>query len=318
MTLRTHGNDKYGTGEAPVRVAEWDALRVEQRRVGPGRQNCVRPECTELVYILSGQAKVRRRGDGQFQEGLARPGTSWLVPAGTHETLLELDGSTECLIIFLPDTLLELSALADYGIDPGSIRLAYAGGFTDPALVQIGQALHALLDSAGEPSNRILADGMRTALAAHLIGRYTIERWRPAARTLSLEPARLQRVLDRIEAGLAEDLSLDELAAEACLSSFHFARLFHDATGMTPHRYVIARRIRAAQAQLARGHQSLAEVALDTGFGSQASFTRVFRKLTGTTPGQYRDAQQTQQHLRAASQDLRIREVSPNPEYRTG
>jgi AraC family transcriptional regulator len=289
MSLRAHGDRKYRSSTLLGGAAEWDALRVEHRQIGPGAQNCVRPECTELVYILSGQALVRRTGDGQKQEGMARPGTSWLVPAGTHETLLELDGSTECLIIFLPDKLLEDSALADYGIDPDRAQLAYAGGFVDATLAQIGAALHGMLGRESQPTDRIFANGLRTALAAHLIGNYTVDRWQPPTRGPSLDAKRLQRVLDFMEAQLADDLSLEDLAREACLSPYHFSRLFHEATGRPPHRYLIERRIQVAQKMLQSEQSSMMEVALDTGFGSQASFARAFRKVTGVTPSQYRE-----------------------------
>jgi AraC family transcriptional regulator len=188
--LRTHGDWKYQSSTLRGGAAEWDGLRIEHRLIGPGTQNCVMPHCTELVYILSGQAKVRRTGDGQTQEGVARPGTSWLVPAGTHETLLELDGSTECLLVFLPARLLEDSALADYGIDPDKTQLAYAGGFADVTLAQIGSALHGLLGRDAQPIDRIFADGLRTALAAHLIGNYTVDHWRSSARAPSRHIAR--------------------------------------------------------------------------------------------------------------------------------
>jgi AraC family transcriptional regulator len=95
-------------------------------------------------------------------------------------------------------------------------------------------------------------------------------------------------VLNFIDARLDSDIALDDLAAEACLSPFHFSRLFRDATGLSPHRYVTDRRVQAAKDKLALNHSSLVEIALDTGFGSQANFIRVFRKATGLTPGQYR------------------------------
>ncbi|MCQ1571392.1 AraC family transcriptional regulator [Neorhizobium galegae] len=289
MSLLTHGDRKYQSSTLIGNVAEWDALRVEQRRIGPGAQNCVGRECTELAYILSGQARVRRKGDGQTQEGIARPGTSWLVPVGTHETLLELDGSVECLLVFLPAKLLEDSALADYGIDPAGTQLAYAGGFVDPALARIGTALHGLLGGGDAPIDRIYADGLRTTLAAHLMRNYTVGRWRAPSRASSLDPKKLQRVLDFIEVRLGEDIALDDLAGEACLSAFHFSRLFHEATGMPPHRYVIERRIKAAQKMLVSGRSTIAGIALDAGFGSQANFCRTFRKLTGMTPSQFRE-----------------------------
>lgn len=289
MPLNAHGDRKYQASTLVGSAAEWDKLRVEHRQIGPGAQNCVRPECNELVYILSGQAKVMRTGDGQTQEGIARAGTSWLVPAGTHETRLELDGSTECLIIFLPEKLIEGSALADYDIDPDKVQLAYAAALSDATLAQIGTAFHELTMREAQPIDRIFTDGLRTALSAHLVGNYTIDRWRPPARAPSLDAKRLQRVLDFIESHLADDISLDDLACEACLSPYHFSRLFHEATGRPPHRYLIERRIQEAQRMLQADKSSIAAIALDTGFSSQANFARTFRKIAGVTPGQYRE-----------------------------
>lgn len=66
---------KYPSSQLLGGVTEWDARRIEQRQVGGGAHNPLTSECTELVVILSGQATVRRTGDGQKQECLALPGT---------------------------------------------------------------------------------------------------------------------------------------------------------------------------------------------------------------------------------------------------
>ena len=305
MPLHTHGDAKYQPGTLVEGASEWDALRVEHRRIGPGRQNCVRPECTELVHILSGHARVRRAGDGQTQEGLALPGTSWLVPAGTDETLFELDSSTECVLIFLPAKLIDDGALIEHGIDPARARLAYAGGFSDPTLAQIVTTLHGLVGRRTDPIDRIFAEGLGTALAAHLIANYLVDSWQPPVCAPSLDARRLRRVFDLIEARRADPLTLDDLASEACLSPFHFSRLFHEATGRPPHRYLIERRIEAARTMLREGGSSLAEVALDAGFGSQANFTRTFRKVTGLTPRQFRNLHRAERSaaLRAESRN---------------
>jgi len=286
--LNTHGDRKYQPTTLLREVVEWDALRVEHRQIGSGPKDCVSPDCTELVFILSGQARVRRIGDGQKQEAMALPGTSWLVPAGTHETLLELDGSTECLVMFLPAKLLGDSALADYGVEVTKTQLSYVGGFADPILAEIGACLHSLMTRESMPLDHLFADGLRTALAAHLVGHYSTDRRQSPGRPPSLEANRLRRVLEFLEVHLCEDISLQDLASQACLSPYHFSRLFHEATGLPPHRYVVKRRIEAAKAQLASSRSSLAEVALDSGFGSQANFSRTFRKVTGLTPGQFR------------------------------
>ena len=289
MAMQTHGDRKYPSSELLAGAAEWESLRVEHRNVGKGAHNPLTSSCTELVIILSGQAVVRRTGDGQKQERLATPGTSWLVPAGTHETQLELDGPLTCLHLYLPERLLERSALIDYGLDPDRTRLAYAGGVADPVLSNMGSALHGFLRRGSQPTDRLFVEGVRTSLAAHLLGNYTVDRWRLPARTPVLHQKRLQRVLDYIESNLTNDISLEALATEACLSPYHFARLFRAATGVAPHRYLIDRRVQAARKMLASTACSLSQIAVDMGFGSQANFTRVFRKITGVTPGRFRE-----------------------------
>ena len=288
MPLQTQSDVKYASSELLAGTAEWDTLRVEHRQVPSGAYNPVTSSCTELVIILSGQGTVRRTGDGQRQQRVALPGSSWLVPAGTHETQLELDAPLECLHLFMPASLLERSALADYDIDPDRTRLAYAAAVADPVMAQLGGTLRAFMCGGGRHDDRIFCDGIRTAVAARLMGHYTVDRWSAPPPAPTLDHRRLKRVLEFIEAHLADALSLDDLAGQACLSPFHFARLFREAMGVPPYRYVSERRVEAAKAMLAGDGSSLAQIALDTGFGSQASFTRVFGKATGMTPGQHR------------------------------
>lgn len=289
MSLTTHGERKYGTSDRLSDTVEWPALLVEHRLLKAGAQSALTTECTEIVLMLSGRSGVRRIADGQTQEVVAQPGMSWIVPVGTHETQLEITAEMESLHLYLPPTLLEHSALADYDLNPAKTQLAYAGGFADPMMLQIGSAFRSLLGRVPQPTDRLFVDGMQAALAAHLVGNYTIDRWQPPERAPSLDAKRLNRVIDFIEARLDIDIALDDLAAEACLSPFHFSRLFREATGLSPHRFVTDRRVQAAKEKLALAHSSFVEIALDTGFGSQANFIRVFRKATGLTPGQYRN-----------------------------
>ncbi len=195
----------------------------------------------------------------------------------------------ECLHLYLPPPLLDQSVLADFDIDPAKVEIAYADGLADRVLFHICSPLRDLLHRPRQPTDALFVKGIQVALAAHLLGHYTIDRWLPPQRSPSLHPRRLQRVLDCIEASFHLDLRFEDLAAEACLSPYHFSRLFRETTGLSPHRYVIGRRVEAARQELARGHLSLAEIALAFGFGSQANFTRVFRKATGLAPGQYRE-----------------------------
>ena len=84
-------------------------------------------------------------------------------------------------------------------------------------------------------------------------------------------------------------MSLEQMAAVAQLSPYHFARQFKAATGLPPHQYVIARRVERAK-QLLQGDAelSLGQVANAAGFSDQSQFTQHFKRLVGVTPGQFR------------------------------
>jgi AraC family transcriptional regulator len=102
-------------------------------------------------------------------------------------------------------------------------------------------------------------------------------------------PARiLSRIRDRIEAELDKELSLASLAKESGYSRAHFLRMFRTATGLTPHQYVLERRLSAAQQLLRQSRLLLADIALKCGFSSQTHMNDTFRKRLGVTPLEYR------------------------------
>jgi len=95
-------------------------------------------------------------------------------------------------------------------------------------------------------------------------------------------------VIEYISAHIADDITITDLAGVAGLSIFHFARMFTLAVGVPPRRYIGRMRLERAMAEIARGRSSLAKIAFDARFSSQASFTRAFRRATGMSPGGYR------------------------------
>ena len=103
-----------------------------------------------------------------------------------------------------------------------------------------------------------------------------------------LPPRILRRIRDRIEAELDTELSLASLAKESGYSRAHFLRMFRAATGLTPHQYVLERRVSTAQQLLRQSKMLLADIALKCGFSSQTYMNDVFRKRLGVTPLEYR------------------------------
>ncbi|MFI2300449.1 GlxA family transcriptional regulator [Actinacidiphila glaucinigra] len=99
----------------------------------------------------------------------------------------------------------------------------------------------------------------------------------------------LRQVLDQVAADPAADHSLAALAARAGVSSRHLTRLFRTETGGTAAQYVERVRVEAAQALLEAGDDALDTVARRSGFGSEETLRRAFRRRLGVSPGTYRD-----------------------------
>jgi AraC-like DNA-binding protein len=86
-------------------------------------------------------------------------------------------------------------------------------------------------------------------------------------------------------------MDLAELASIARLSVYHFAGAFKQTAGVTPHHYLVRRRIERAQEMLARSDLPLSVVALANGFSDQRHLARLFQQPVGTTPRQFRWSQ---------------------------
>ena len=107
-----------------------------------------------------------------------------------------------------------------------------------------------------------------------------------------LSPAALQRVQVYVEANLADAMPLQDLAARAALSPFHFARAFRTSVGVPPRAFVEGRRVERARQLLADTTRPITDVAVETGFGTQSRLTTVFKRHTGFTPAAFRRGRQ--------------------------
>lgn len=99
---------------------------------------------------------------------------------------------------------------------------------------------------------------------------------------------RLCRARDDLADGFQRPLTLADAAASACLSPFHFQRLFRQTFGETPHAFLTRRRLDAAKALLAAGGLSVTEICYEVGYGSLGSFSALFSKRVGCPPSRYR------------------------------
>jgi AraC family transcriptional regulator len=96
-----------------------------------------------------------------------------------------------------------------------------------------------------------------------------------------------RRVRAYIEDHIGERISLDELALQAGVSRFHFARQFRLSTGESPMEFLRRMRIERSKSILQTRDSTIAEVAARLGFSDQSHFTRIFGRLVGTSPGSF-------------------------------
>lgn len=97
----------------------------------------------------------------------------------------------------------------------------------------------------------------------------------------------LRRVRAYIDAHIGERISLDDLARQAGVSRFHFARQFRLSTGESPMGYLRRVRIERSKSILQSRDTTIAEVAARLGFSDQSHFTRIFGRLVGVSPGSF-------------------------------
>src|SRR6266480_8053494 len=98
---------------------------------------------------------------------------------------------------------------------------------------------------------------------------------------------RLEKVIAFIGSNIEHNLSLSALAAVAGVSPHHFAQFFKQSTGLSPHQYLLRKRIDCAKKHLLDLELSIGEISKLTGFSTQEHFTKVFRRLVGITPSEF-------------------------------
>jgi AraC family transcriptional regulator len=213
-------------------------------------------------------------------------GTISLVPAGSPARW-RWRGCFDWLHIFLEPGLVARVAAEAFGLDPARLTVPPLDALDLPNLRAAMWAVDAEL-TAGGPGGPLAAESLANLLAVHLLRHVLAPRQPARSRDGTLSRAKLHAVVEYIEEHLDACPTLEQMAAVACLNSYHFARQFKAATGVPPHQYVILRRIDRAKHLLQAGTDlSLAEVAAQVGFSDQSQFSRHFKRLVGVTPRRF-------------------------------
>jgi len=244
-----------------------------------------------ITYCYAGSSLVHRSVDNGLRTAVTLAPRQFIITPAGIPWQFRIEGQPKILLVYIHQEVTNRVAREALGIDPGSVELIPRLGATDGLLEHL---ILAVLDSMGrrDRNSVLYVDNLAPAIALQLLCKYST---RGSGQDLSvsklgkqLPVASLHRARAFLEAGLGEDLTLDDLAEVAEMSMHHFFRAFTLYFGTPPHKFLLQRRIERAKELLSNTSQPLADIAIETGFSSQSHFSSAFKNAVGVPPNTYR------------------------------
>ena len=232
-------------------------------------------DCHSISYVRKGSFGCRTRGRSfELVAGsvlVGHPGDEYIC---SHEHCR----GDECLSFFLTPELVQ--AIGD---STDVWRVGAAPPL--PELMVLGEFAQATADGR----NDVGLDEIGQVLANRFVEVVSGRAPKPAP-TAPRDRRRAVETALWIDAHSHQDIDLEQAAAQAETSPFHFLRLFSRVLGVTPHQYLVRSRLRHAARLLADGETSVTDVAYDVGFGDLSNFVRTFHRAAGVSPRKFREA----------------------------
>jgi AraC family transcriptional regulator len=263
--------------------APWEGVEVEVFDFS--QPTCLRPVSFSKLFISTlraGRARLWTEHERNLRE--IAPGNTGIHPAG-----MPFGGSnpepSAWITVYLKQSLVK--QVGEEFLDPARIEIVHTVVPQDAQFEWLSLALEHEIKGQYR-SGRLFGESLATALAAHVLSRYTTKRLTIPEYRGGMSRYLLQRTIDYIRNHLGTDLRLSELAENVGMSHWHFCRSFRQSTGMSPHQYVLRQRIEEAKRKLVRRDADLSEIAAELGFNNHSHFTSTFKKIAGCTPRQFR------------------------------
>ena len=236
------------------------------------------------IPLKSSSLRVKwETANGKQKYQFIKEGSISIIPPNlTHEAWLE--SHMEMIIIKLAPNLLEQIAEESQKY-PVEIGVKWSA--SDPLIRQLGLSLFTEFQH-GIPG-RLYVESLGNILATHILRRYSIQDKASIHRQINeLSQKKLRQAVDYINDNISQNVTLTDLADLVEMNQYQLARAFKDSIGVSPHKYLLSRRVEQAKELLAQTQLSIAEISYNIGFSSQSHFTSTFRRLTGITPAFYR------------------------------
>ncbi|KRB50689.1 transcriptional regulator [Rhizobium sp. Root708] len=194
--------------------------------------------------------------------------------------------TSNCVMYYLPKAAFDTLAEENGAIF--SELNAHEGRPTDdPVVASLSAAILPAFQTP-EYASQLFLDHLALAVATHLAGGYgdlrILEKGMPTGLTQKME----RRAKELIDANIAGEVPLAQIARECGMSARHFVSAFKQTVGVAPHQWMVLRRCERAKDLLRSTSLTLGEIAHACGFADQSHFTRSFARLVFATPGAYR------------------------------
>ena len=266
------------------RVRGWDGLVVELHSFRD-LDTVVQPTYHVIAVHLAGTVTLRRTLAGRTHTRKMASGDITITPVGLR---VQWQQSSPSLVMLLRLSTEYVRRIAgdECAMDPERFEIRDVFATRDTVIESLGRGLLAGLELEGVDSH-LYVDTLTCDLALHLLRHYTTTSACDWPRT-RLSPHKLRCAVDYIEDNLGSPLSLAAIAGAVALSPGHFAHAFREATGVSPHRYVVERRVERAKGLLRHSGLPITEIADRVGCSSNSHFSVLFHRVTGVTPRQFR------------------------------
>lgn len=282
MTTSVWGNVRQELGHLPLvegHIGGSTPVYVERYLYRTDEVSVSGPPCTGIVTQLGGSRT--KEGERNHWRSVSQPSQSLLVPPGVP-THWHYSGTVDYVVFYFlgEDRGIEnhLAMLAQVHKAP----LAFSDPLVGIAAQQLTNELH---------KGHYAEQGFMERLVGVMLEQTFRALTTPGASGINPRHThffRLQNVLNYIHEHLTDDLSAEVLARRAEVSLAHFRRIFLDAMGLPPHRYVLSLRLEQARKLLTFSKTPIAHIAQECGFSSQSHLTASFRMAHACTPAAFR------------------------------
>jgi AraC family transcriptional regulator len=239
-----------------------------------------------ITLYLNGCVHLHQVFEGKRARNRMRAGSVIVSPAGVPKSF-QYDGGGDCLVVHVaPSLIAQVAGSASRG-DPAKIEILNEFCTRDPEIQRLALRLWSEYQ-AHDIASGMSAESLGIQMAVHLLRKYSTMRRPSHSSPGELSPTAYERAVDYIEANLANDLTIQDIADALSMSASHFAHSFKQTSGVTPHQFVMERRIEVAKALLRETTLPIANLSSRVGFSTHSHFCVTFQRLTGETPSAYR------------------------------